>query len=103
MSDQALCGLPCTVCRYSQLLRTAGPDALERHAIPQQLWTDIDSADCDDQLACTEYVNDIVRHLLAAEVRPPDCMHRCMMWTQAYCTQAAFTHCLVLAACWLFS
>lgn len=34
-----------------------------------QPWTDIDAADCDDQLACTDYVHDIVQNLLSAEVR----------------------------------
>ena len=39
-----------------------------KHTKHNQLWTDIDAADCDDQLACTEYVHDIVQNLLAAEV-----------------------------------
>ena len=34
-----------------------------------QHWTDIDDMDRDDPMACTEYVHDIVRHLLEAEVR----------------------------------
>ena len=32
-------------------------------------WTDIDALDHEDPMACTEYVHDIVYHLLEAEVR----------------------------------
>ena len=52
----------------SNLTGSSGPDQLSRHGGYDQLWTDIDAADCDDQLACTEYVQDIVQNLLAAEV-----------------------------------
>lgn len=33
-----------------------------------QFWTDIDAMDHEDPMACTEYVHDIVCHLLEAEV-----------------------------------
>lgn len=35
-------------------------------------WTDIDAVDHDDPMACTEYVHDIVRHLLKTEVSLPN-------------------------------
>lgn len=33
-----------------------------------QYWTDIDAPDHEDPMACTEYIHDIVCHLLEAEV-----------------------------------
>ncbi len=33
-----------------------------------QYWTDIDASDHEDPMACTEYIHDIVCHLLEAEV-----------------------------------
>ena len=36
--------------------------------ISQQCWIDIDAMDHEDPMACTEYIHDIVRHLLEAEV-----------------------------------
>lgn len=38
------------------------------YAAAGQYWTDIDAMDCGDPMACTEYVHDIVCHLLEAEV-----------------------------------
>ena len=37
-------------------------------AISGQYWTDIDALDHEDPMACTEYIHDIVCHLLEAEV-----------------------------------
>lgn len=37
----------------------------------EQEWVDIDSADADNELACTAYVESIMDHLYASEVRPP--------------------------------
>ncbi len=47
-----------------------------------QYWTDIDAMDHEDPMACTEYVHDIVRHLLEAEVctallRGDSRLHQC--------------------------
>lgn len=41
---------------------------LESAAAADNHWIDIDSLDHDDPMACTEYVHDIVCHLLEAEV-----------------------------------
>ena len=34
-------------------------------------WVDIDAADADNELACTAYVESIMEHLYASEVRSP--------------------------------
>ena len=40
-----------------------------------QEWIDIDSADADNELACTDYVEAIMEHLYVSEVRSASCMH----------------------------
>ena len=50
----------------------SGLDGMELEqscASAAQRWTDIDAMDHEDPMACTEYVHDIVRHLLEAEVK----------------------------------
>lgn len=49
----------------------AGPADMELEqtsATCGQDWTDIDAMDHEDPMACTEYIHDIVHHLLEAEV-----------------------------------
>ena len=51
------------------------------YAASGQYWTDIDSMDHGDPMACTEYVHDIVCHLLEAEVSRSCRSCRCCVGT----------------------
>ncbi|KAL3133871.1 Cyclin-A1-2 [Trebouxia sp. C0010 RCD-2024] len=48
---------------------------LESAAAADNHWIDIDSLDHDDPMACTEYVHDIVCHLLEAEMKRRPCVN----------------------------
>ena len=54
----------------------------EEEASAQPEHIDIDSADFDNELACTDYVHSIMDHLFQSEVRLPrdPCKHKLLLW-----------------------
>ena len=67
-----LLSVPCKAyCAFLNSGNPAGPADMELEpssASCGEYWTDIDALDHEDPMACTEYVHDIVCHLLEAEV-----------------------------------
>ena len=68
------CCLHCHACiadaeSFCTLTGSADVDMEQNCTMHDQCWTDIDAKDQEDPMACTEYVHDIVCHMMEAEVR----------------------------------
>lgn len=55
--------------------RPADMEMEQSSATSGQYWTDIDALDHEDPMACTEYIHDIVCHLLEAERKRRPCLN----------------------------